>query len=424
MKIGVRWAKGLLKVEAEPSMSVNALTQKISEIIKIKPMYCVLYRSMNNSEFIDKIRGPLTLEQEGIKNGDIIFLNVTNMSLVSKDIQVAQMAMKSDVIDEYVKDGEKIPESLKSIRREFGNRIITGSMHELRESTIPQIIYQTETSCYAIRVSDEALIRFQTIALQENFKNHRVIFLFGCADETTGKTTIHCGMEPPQRNFEDHFEISDEFDDYFLIKIARLFGMRFLGMAVSHGGSDRLPMPSYLIRIAAKYQNRYGELFTTLVLLPHRTNDIEVVAYQITDAVVNLSKMGLLTDDPDPQNIHFKVDKQVRGVRVFGKLMQKCDVNLCICSVRIRKTHSKIPSHCFPSLNANPTKIDVQNYFKDNSNCPIWRRFFDFNLIVYLVYSQAINIDCAERVVKCIIKMEDIPRQILEDVELFSGHSF
>lgn len=424
MKIGIRWERGLLKIDVEPTMRVSALVQKISEQIKVPSFFCTLFKSMNNKEFLNKIEKEMTIEHEGIKKGDIIFLKIENPSMIPKEIPVAKMAMKSDVIDEFIKDGEKIPQSVKNVRSMFGNKVITCAMHEARENAIPQIIYQTETSCYVIRVADEALQRFQTVALQDGFKNHRVMFLFGRADDVKGKTTIHCGMEPPQKNFEDHFEISDEFDDGLLVKLASFFGMRLLGMAVSHGGTDKLPMPSYLIRMAAHYQNRFGELFTTLIVLPRGKIDTEVVAYQVTDAVVNLSKMGMIKDDPDPRNIHFKVDNRITGVRVFDKLMQKCDVNLCLCSVRIRKTQSKFPSHAFPSLQAKPTKIDVRSYLNENEFCPTWRKFFDFNLLVYLVYSHAINLECAKRVVQCIIKMEEIPQPILQDITLFCDYKF
>ena len=419
-KIGIRWEKGMLKMDVDPNMSVAKLISDISRSIKVDPVYIKLFKNLSKSlSFSDKIEKNRTIEQNNIHKGDIIYMQV-DRDQIPKNIPVAQMAMKNDIIDEFVKPGEKIPETVKNIRKEYGTRVITSAFYDMKERGIPQIIEQTESSCYAIRVAEEALKRFQVLAIQSNFDKHRVMFLFGRLDEISGKITIHCSLEPPQKNFEDHFEISPNFQDLTTVEVAKCFGMKLLGMCVSHKGPSKLPLPSYLLRLAAKYQNIYGEYFTTLIMTPRGQSNIEVEAFQVCDAVVNLTKLKLIDDtqNNDPSKIFFKQE-----IRVFEKKMKSCNVNLCLCAVRIRKTQSKFPSHSFPTLSANPTKKDLVMHFKDNEFCPSWRKFFDFNLLVYLHVYHALPFSHIKIIIDCIIAMSDVPKQILDEVSNFCGYS-
>ena len=223
-------------------------------------------------------------------------------------------------------------------------------------------------------------------SLQNEFDTHRLIYLFGRVDEAKGKTTVHCGLEPPQKNYKDSVEVSPNFLMDAPIKIASFFGMRLVGMAVSHNGTDKLPMPQYLINLAAEHQIKYGEYFTTLIVLPKGSSNTEVVAYQVTDAVVNLKKKGFIIQSKKENCIAFNED-----VRVFGKKSRTCDCNLCLCAVRVRNVSSKISSHDFPSPSAQPTIEDVQHYLKDNEYCPNWRKFFDFCFLVFIIMERIVS---------------------------------
>ena len=440
-KIGIRWARGMLKIDVEPSMTIGKLLFEVCQTIKIPQINCKLFRSCSpKSKFIDELDENRTIADEKIKRGDIIYLDVPTQ-IIPQNIPVAQQGIKCyDIINEFHKDNEKIPQIVKNLQSEYGPRVIAAPFYDMKERGVPQITYQTESSCYAFRVAEEAIKRFQYISLQDHCRVHRVLLLFGRLDKISGKVTIHCSVQPTQICYEDHFEISPTFNEDLCCEVADMFGMKLLGMAVSHPKilekkkeneqlykkikEDKdedekgveIPMPTYLIELAAKYQAKFGEYFTTLAITPVKGKDIlHIEAFQVTDAVVKLTQMQLIDDDilkalEDYYKVYFKQD-----IRVFEQKRKFCHVNLCICAVRIRKVKSKIPSHAFPTLAACPTDTDVQMYFKDNEYCPSWRKFFDFNLLVYMA-NNGIELSTIKEIVKSIINMEDVPRRILDRI--------
>ena len=429
-KIGIRWPLGMLKVDVDPKMTIGKLLFEVSQKIKVAQRSCKLYRSLSpKSTYIDELNQNSTVEEENIKKGDIIYLDVSKEKL-PQNVPVGQHVMKYDVIDEFKPKDEKIPETVRNVRCTFGKRVISSAFYDMKERGIPAIIYQLESSCYAFRVAQEAIQRFQYISLQDHCAVHRVLLLFGRLNEETGKVSIHCSVQPPQKNFADHFEINSNFNMTLCLEIANMFGMKLLGMAVSHPyikepNKERanIPLPAYLIELAAKFQELFGEYFTTLVCTPFGNDLMNIEAFQVTDAVVKLTQLNLIDEEKSKETkdfckIYFKQD-----IRVFEQKKRWCHVNLCICAVRIRKIQSKIPSHDFPTLAAEPSETDVQKYFKNNELCPSWRRFFDFNLLVYLALT-GIELSTMRKIVNSIVKMEDIPKYILDQIGSKFHYSF
>lgn len=416
MKIGIQWPRGMVKLDVEPDESVESVRTKLSERIKIEPQYLALFQSLSQNGYDGRIDNRNTVDGAGIQDREIIYCKLLTERL--PNTPVAQGALKANVLDDFIKSGDQVPEDIKNFQKNFGTRAINFQFFELRDSYIPEIISQTESSTYAIRVGDVVLKRFQIIALNERFATHRVMFLFGRVDKYTGKITVHCGMEPPQVNAPDHFTISSDFDMFKPCLIAQNFGMQCVGMAVSHPGDSRLPLPPYLLKLAAHFQVRFGEYFTTLVVLPNGTENVEVHAFQVMDAVSKLENLGIIEEPKlgDNQYITFNKD-----VRVYGAKSRKAHANICICAVRVRRVKSKIPSHEFPSPNASPTKMDLRRYLDENEYCPSWRKLFDFNLLVYLFMNGVLVNRDIPTLVNCIISMIDVPKYILDKIANFNG---
>ena len=99
---------------------------------------------------------------------------------------------------------------------------------------------------------------------------------------------------------------------------------------------------------------------------------------------------------------------------VCGFKRKSADVNLLLCAVRVRQTHSKFPSHEFPSPQQEPTILDLKRYFSDHEYCPNWFAFFDFNLLVFLKLNDILTLNNIQIVVKCIIAKSEIPNAIMD----------
>ncbi|EAX88940.1 hypothetical protein TVAG_375880 [Trichomonas vaginalis G3] len=420
MKIGIQWARGKIKLEVDPNEPIQSVINRFAESIKTEPNYVVLYKILGQNGYEGRLDNKLTVGESNLHNFDMTYAKLLTEKL--PDVEYGNSLGKAFAISDFIKQDTIIPEHIKEFTSEFGPKAVNVQFFELADSLIPQVINQTESSTYAIRVGVEAIKRFQIVSLNEHFKNHRMMFLFGRVDKITGKVTVHCGMEPPQFNSPDHFTIVPEFEMLRPCQIAQSFGMQCVGMAVAHNYGPKLPLPGYLLKLAAHFQVKFGEYFTTLVFMPNGTNNIEVNAYQVSDAVTKLENLGLIeepksySDQKEIGLIRFKKD-----VRVSGAKKRFCNVNFCLCAVRVRKVNSKIPSHDFPSPNSKPTKTDLIRYLDDNEYSPTWRKFFDFNFLVYLVSQELITIKDIGDISTSIVTMTDIPKRIVKKVENYYG---
>lgn len=399
MKIGIRWPKGTIRLEIEPNDGVKLLLKKISEKIQIEAKYLVLYHDEKLTDLID-ISG--SCMRAHIENGSFIFLKVNS---VLPEVPVATMTAPVDAQEEYLDSAKEIPANLKRIRQDYGTKTITPAFLEYKESLKPSITEQDDSSCFAIRIGEEPLKLFQKEAVKSAFLTHRLAFLFGRINKISGKITVHCFLEPHQINQSDRVTLTEEFDPTICLAIARQFKMSLVGMAISHRPvNEKYPMTEYMIKMAAMYQNMFGEYFTTLIVMPTKEGSIEVDAFQVIDSAMKLESFDLFAESEDQTHILFK-----EPVKVLQKKLTKIDCNLLLCAVRIRQTKSRFLSHSFPHPSTNPSIVNLNQYITDNLYSPPWYAMFDFNLLYFCVARQLIPLEEMLLVVDLIVLKEDIP---------------
>jgi hypothetical protein len=314
---------------------------------------------------------------------------------------------------DYLGPTEKEPtREMKMVQSEFGRNAVSLAFFAHRDSLKPHLDRQEESSCYALRIGQEAIKRFQTIAIQTDFAAHRLTFLFGRINKRTGKITVHVTVEPPQRNFPDRVEIEEWFNLDSAIKIAKEFTMECCGMAISHRGDPKYPMTSYMVQLAARYQNLYGEYFTTLVATPSGESDIGMEAFQVSDATMQLDSEKWFLPPTNPHELNFRDEVFVCGAR-----KKMADVNICLCAVRVRHTHSKFPNHEFPAPSQSPRILDLKMHFQDHEFCPNWYHLFDFNLLLFLEVSGICRLSEVQAIVPVLLQQQDLPDELMEKIE-------
>ena len=406
MKIGVVWARGTLRFDISVRETIISLLKMIGEKIQVDFKHLELY---SDTGFTQKIDTKKNVQNARIRSGMLLYLKV-NAPL--PDVPCAQMTTPIESAKDFLAEGEQMTPEMRRIQAEFGPRAVSTAFFEHRDQLKPRIDFQDESSCYAFRIGKEAIKRFQAIAFQEQFATHRIGFLFGRVNEVTGKVTVHCMCEPEQKNFPDHVEVSPEFDISVPVEIARCFGMQCVGMMISHQADEKFPMAPYMVQLAACYQNMFSEYFTTAVVTP-RGDDVVVEAFQVSDAAMKMDKEQYFVPSKKPNTIAFKEELVVCGVK-----RSEADVNLFLCAVRVRQTHSKVPCHTFPAPSEHPTMLDLKRHLEDNEYCPWWRKLFDFNLLVFLAVNDILNLESdIPKVVTAIIHKEEIPEGYMELIE-------
>jgi len=312
---------------------------------------------------------------------------------------------------QYLGENEKDNQSLRKISQLFSDRTVTVGMIEHRENLKPKIFCQDESSCYSFRIAKTALQRFRLT----DFKTHRIIFFYGRINKTTGKVTVHAALEPQQVNYPDHVELSPDFDMTIPLEIASYFGMECVGMAISHPGDMKHPVTSYIVRMAAQYQNMFSEYFTTLSLYPITVQgkpSQSAEAFQVSDAAMRLDSEQYFVDpNPSETEVQFK-----EPLRVYDAKKTKVDVNYLLCAIRVKECESKIPNHDFPYPSVSPSLIDLKKYLEDHEFCPTWYYFFDFNLLVFLAMNEILSMDQIQTIVNCIIAKNEVPQDIVKIV--------
>ena len=326
---------------------------------------------------------------------------------------IAQGTLSVSDYKEYLGEGEdEMTPAMKAFQSEFGPRAISLSFFEHRRMMKPHIDIQEESSCYAFRIGEEALTRFQVIALHTQFDQHRMCFLFGRVNEITGKVTAHVACEPQQTNLESKVIIDKAFELETAIQIANLFGMTCCGMAISHSPNEKYPMSAYMVRLAAHFQNLFGEYFTTLVVMPKNDTDVVIEAFQVSDVAMRLEKEDYFVDLDSETELGFREE-----LFVGNRKQSKVDVNVFLCAVRVRQTHSKFPFHKFPSPSQSPDEDDLRIHMCNTEYCPTWYRLFDFNLLMYLATSKLFNMEEISEIISLIIQKVDIPDMYMERIE-------
>ena len=410
VKIAVQWARGLIKLDIALTLPVKKLIEEISKETTVDPKQITLYLDQKFTQPIDPTKVVVNAK---IKKGMIIYMKVDGPL---PDVKFGQSVLPLDVRAHFLGDQTNMPSLELQKAKEMGARVVTPALFEHREKLQPHFTYQKESSCFAIRLGLEAINRFQKIAFQDNFKNHRIIFLFGRINEITGKVTVHVGMEPPQKNYADHVEIDPNFKMENPLAIAHAFGMECVGMAISHPCSSKNhPMTEYMVKLAAHYQNEFTEYFTTVTVTPTHQNgvdSIEVQGFQVNDATMKIDKAGIFEQSQDPNMMQFNTE-----VKFQHRPVKQLDTNLALCAVRIRSAKSHFPSNAFPSPSVHPTDVDLRQYINDNQYCPPWRQLFDFNLLVYLVQSNILPPMLINQVVKQIIDKKQIDKNVMSNLQ-------
>ena len=419
VKIAVQWARGLIKLEMPLSAKVSQLIEKVSQetTVPANTITILAPEPKTISKFTKQLDPNSTLANSKIKSGTLLYMQTTEKNL--PDVKFGQSVLPVDVHAHFIEEDQKnVPKQMIQKAKELGARVVTPALFEYREKTKPHFTYQKESSCFAIRIGLEAINRFQKIAFSSNFATHRLIFLFGRINEITGKITVHCGMEPPQKNFADHVEIDPNFNMDIPLQIAKAFGMNCIGMAISHNcASKNHPMTEYMVKLAAKYQNEFTEYFTTVTITPTSHNGVsslEMQGFQVNDATMKVEKAGLFAQSEEPEFMAFNTD-----IKFQSKPHRKLDTNLALCAVRIRTAKSHFPSNAFPSPSAMPTTQDLKEYFNDNQYCPPWRQLFDFNLLVYLVQIKVLAPMLIDTVVNQIIYKKPIEKTVMANLKKY-----
>ena len=406
MKFLVRWARGTIRMEVPETESAKKVFKDFAKKLNVSTNSIFLY---SDPKCTHQLPASGTIHDWDFGDDLIIYMKVVE----NVNTPIAQGVLSRSNYKDYLGEGEdEMTPAMKSFQGEFGPRAVSLAFFEHRRLMKPHIDIQDESSCYAFRIGEEALTRFQLIAFHTQFARHRLCFLFGRVNEVTGKVTAHVACEPQQTNFETKVIVDQAFDLGTAIQIANLFGMTCCGMAISHSPNEKYPMSAYMVRLAAHYQNLFGEYFTTLVVMPKSASDVVIEAYQVSDIAMRLEKEDYFVDLESETELGFREE-----LFVGNRKQSKVDVNVFLCAVRVRQTHSKFPFHKFPAPSQLPDQDDLRIHLSNTEFCPSWYRLFDFNLLMYLATSKLFNMEEISEIISLIIQKEDIPDAYIDRIE-------
>lgn len=418
MLIEIRWPRGSFRITVDETDKLYLLREKISQKIQVKPENIII-KTPKNIQTTTSSSLKLTVASSGITDHSIIDVFVKEKL---PDTPICKMGIPVNYQEQYYQSNEKDDFFLKKIQSLYGPRVVTTSLIEHFDNLKPQINYQEESSTYAIRVSEESLSRFRV--LSGNFSVHMLIFLFGRINKISGKVTVHTSIAPQQINYADHVEIDPSYFqlEKIVLSIAKELGMECVGMAVSHPCKKNYPIPPYLARMMAKFQNLFGEYFTTLSCHPDENNsNVQVFeAFQVSDAAMKIDARGYFLDkDPSPTEVGLTEPLKVDSIK-----KSQFDVNWLLVSTRVRYTKSKIPLHSFPWPNSHPTLLDLKNHLDENNYCPLWYTLFDFSLLIFLESSLILNKDQMKILIRSILTMNEIIPSITDAINKAAREAF
>lgn len=407
--IAVQWARGTIKLKVRLSQEIDSVIEELSKITGLRPDQMELYY---DCKFTNRISRNISLVKAKIKNRTMLYMDVVNSAEIPSNVKFGEQLEKQDVGVDIMGD-DVSPEEREAIlarARAFGPRVVTTEMMNVRDRGIPHFGTKEMSSVFAIRIPQSKILDpFFRAAYQNGYKTHRVMFLFGRVEKYTGKVTVHCSLEPQQKNFVDHFQILEEFDMNLVRRIAQAFGMDCVGMAISCEKFDNdHPITEYMIKLAAKYQAEISEHFTTIIAT---ANSAE--AFQVNDAAVKSYQKDLFDQSTSPILLKFKEE-----VKLGTKRSKEFDVNFALCTLRIRPARSHFPDvENFPSLSEYPSINDVKGYLNSTPYCPWWYRLFNFRLLVYLFCMKIIPESKIKEVVDQIIAKEQISKSVITQIE-------
>lgn len=414
VKIYVRTPVGGAVFRINFSDLVKDLIAKVGEYFKLDPQKIQLFVDQGYKQKIDEGLIILKSKIPNINKYPYIYANYTGEIPKNGSLRNNKNNEEDDSI---YKEAEKLDE-VKDLKKMFGQNAFGVAHLEYKKRKLPTIDDQPEGSCYKITIAREAMQPFASTAFTEHFASHRLAFLFGRINKKTGNVTVHCLMEPEQINYPDHVELSPDFDITIPNQVAGILGMECVGMAISHKFETDQPFCEYMLRLAAKYQNTFGEYFTTVCVRPNPDdkNTTELRAYQVKDAAMKIDKKQWFVDSDDPSWCKF--DRDVHNLYISDAYANKAQVNMLVCAVPKKcSCKSKIPGHKFPSPSSYPTAAALASYLSENSDFPTWLKLFDFNLLIFLLKNKVVPEDDFKIIIDSILKMENLCPRIQLEIE-------
>lgn len=289
-----------------------------------------------------------------------------------------------------------------------GNSLGTEHLKIMKKKEI-EVELQSSQSSTLLVLGSPCLNNFINKSRKDNFKVHRIAFLFGRINKKTGQVTVHCSYEPPQSNNKNHVYFNHDLN--LPIKVAEMFNMECVGMAISRNSelndkdqsSENVNLLTrYVMTLAAEFQGVINQYFTTVIITPVDNNQESCQAYQVVDALVELRKNNLISDN----SLSSKCIGFTKLVKVGEKYCSECERESVSLIVGIKESLSKIPVHDFPPASEYPTEKSLSHYIETHSYPP-WIQFFDFNLLCFLLENQVITEEEMKLLVNSIIEMKD-----------------
>lgn len=401
---------------------MDSFIEKVSNHFKIDPSQLKLFY---DTFFEKPIKGYKGKIMNCLGKPDKLFIQYSG-TLPNADIC---KKTSKDLSKKYLDFNDMNAADVKNISSQWGPNAISLCHFKHLHKNDPIIDKRLDSSCRLLIITKPSLDDFTNISLSQGFKNHRITFLFGRIDEIRGKATVHCSYEPEQTNYLDHVEFNDDFT--VPLKIADLLGMKCIGMAISHkppvgnNEKDKYFLTSYMVKLAATYQNKFGEYFTTLIISPANdlTNSSYFDAFQVKDGAMKLQSNDdlVLTND-------FKELKFRKEINVYNVITDHCDVFHLLCNVGVKQFHgnkpmnyikSKIPLHDFPHPSQFPDIKDFALYDESHQKLPTWTKFFNFQLLCYMLSNLILSEYEMINFIDCIVHMKEPSVLIMDQIENF-----
>lgn len=346
----------------------------------------------------------------------------------NKEIKLIKSQYLKDVFGEkkqglvfgrYHPDVEVEHHYAKSPQIVFANSLVDTPSYE----DLPKFGPKEDCSTTQIRIPSELVMEFGKKCVQEQFKYHRVAYLFGRILKYTGKVNVHAVVEPKQ--VKTSLDTKIDFDMDAAQRLAKTLNLELVGILASHGvktiqeGSEFKeyvpqndfdfvvkvrqksllipPLSEYFCKLAAKH-TRDNEYFTVVAVGPTTMDGdkgafslhFEVSAYQVFDALVDADRYGMFEESDQPWMLHFSnqgiVDLTQKNYR------KKVHVAMLVKSVPIKNRDKTIFNMCsfyHPYQIIEKNTQTITKYFKelkkDYGDHPLKCVAFDFRFLLFLL---------------------------------------
>jgi hypothetical protein len=420
-KIIINWPRGTLKRKQWPSDQMADVYASIADEINLNSGDFMLWKDEDyatrrkSTPSYAPVSRTGTFANARLKDGQVVFMEVL---VPLPDLPAVTAVPEANLANAFLVKEEKPTQSMQSVQSAFGKRAVGMAHFEHRDLHKPHVTRQAESSCYAVRIAPAVLRVLVAKSTAGGFSNHQIAYLYGRKQVITGKVTVHWAFLPDQISRPDSVEVPNEIQFRAPNAIARLFGIELVGAAIAGQFPELLPFKPYMIKFAAKQQLANEHFVTILVGPKEGSREVEIVAYQVSDAAMKLVEGAYLVQTDNPDTLAFKEDLrfcQIRKHEVSGT-----DLNLLLIPIRVRKPSkpriAARPTH-FPPFSEGVAPLDVDKYLTDNEYCPNWHRLFDFDLLVYLVERGVLAIDNElPTLVDAIINKREVPRPIMTKI--------